>query len=351
MDTTDIGIYLEDWVDEQSSTEDWFRNLEGKLLYVTQMSAICAARAAGRGDKHLADMVAVNAMRKILGSIEGVETLVKIGEGVRDKAPMLYIGEIIGKGSHKIDLAVDPLENTNATAKLEPNAICVLAASTRGGLMTGIDGYMEKLVVGPELVGKVYIRSEVEKNVRAIAEGLNREPNDINITVLDRDRNRELIERIKNTGTRVREIPDGDLIPAVLTCLAGSSTHALMGIGAIPEGEISATAVKLLGGEMQALFWPKNEDEKRSLINLGIDVDRVYYQNDLAPGEDLVYCTTAVTSLVSATKTILDGVSFFGGAAITNSLLITNSGLEKISKVHVLNRREFEVQGSEFRLF
>lgn len=351
MDNHNLGIWLEDWVKGQRSTKTWFRNLEGNLLYVTQMSAICAARAAGHGNKNLADKVAVDAMRKILGSINGVETLVKIGEGVRDRAPMLYIGEVIGKGRHKIDLAVDPLENTNATANLNPNAMCVLSASTRGGLISGIDGYMDKLVVGRKLVGKVDINLDVEENIKIIAEHLNREVNDLTITVLERERNKVLSERIKKTGARVRLIPDGDLMPAVLTCMQGSSTHALMGIGAAPEGVISAVAVKLLGGEMQAKFWPRDKEDEAKLSQLGIDINRVYTHHNLAMGNDLIFCTTAVTPLVSSSKVILDGVSFFGGAAITNSMLITGSGWEKISKVHVLNHDEFENQKSEFRLF
>ena len=174
-----------------------FRNLEGKLLYVTQMAAIDAARAAGHGDKNAADQAAVNAMRKHLAEIESVKTIIKIGEGERDKAPMLYIGEEIGTGDFVINIAVDPLENTNATSKLRPNAICVLAASTNGGLITASDGYMNKLVVGPKVAGKVSINYDVEVNIAIIANSLNREIDDLTITILDRDRNEDLIRRIR----------------------------------------------------------------------------------------------------------------------------------------------------------
>ncbi len=327
-----------------------FEDLEGKLLAVTQKAAIAAARAAGHNNKKLADQAAVTAMRKALESIKGVLTVVKIGEGERDKAPMLYIGEEIGSGEFVIDLAVDPLENTNATAKLGPNAICVLAASTRNGLISASDGYMDKLVVGPKVAGKVSIKYDVEVNIAIIATSLNREKEDLTITVLDRERNADLIKRIISTGARAQVIPDGDLIPAILTCISGSSTHALMGIGASPEGVISATGVKLLGGGMQAIFKPRDDKDKERLISMGIDLEKVYNQEDLAPGDELLLCVTAVTSLSTATKHILDGVSFFGGAAKTNSILLTGKTLENISATHILSRTEFEKQKSEFRL-
>jgi len=324
--------------------------LEGELLDVTQMAAVSAARAAGHGDKNAADEAAVNAMRKSLGDIRGIKTVVKIGEGERDEAPMLFIGEEIGNGSFQIDLAVDPLENTNATAKLGPNAICVLAASNPGGLLSASDGYMDKLVVGPKVAGKINIKNSVEANISIIAATLNRDIDDLTITVLDRDRNQELIRRIIATGARAQVIADGDLIPGILTCISGASTHALMGIGASPEGVVTATAVKMLGGEMQAKFWPRNEEDKNRLISMGIDLNKVYNQDDLAKGDHLIFCVTAVTSLSTATKHILDGVSFFGGGAKTNSLLITKGGIEFISKTHILDQTEFDRSRSEYRL-
>jgi fructose-1,6-bisphosphatase II len=329
---------------------DKFRDLEGKFLNVTQMAAINAARAAGHGDKNLADAAAVNAMRETIGKISGISVTVRIGEGERDKAPMLYIGERIGNGSFLIDIAVDPLENTNATAKLGPNAICVLTASNSHGLIGASDGYMDKLVVGPKVAGKINILNTVEANISIIAKALNRDVDDLTITVLDRPRNKELIDRIIATGARAQVIPDGDLIPGILTCISGASTHALMGIGASPEGVITSSAVKMLGGEMQAKFWPKDDQDKKRLISMGIDLNKVYTHNDLTPGEHLIFCVTAVTSLSTATKHILDGVSFFGGAAKTNSLLITNNTVEIISITHILNKSEFDKSKSEFRL-
>lgn len=328
-----------------------FSRLEGCFLRVTQKAAIAAARAAGHGDKNAADQAAVNAMRKELSDIEGVKVSVKIGEGERDEAPMLFIGEEIGRGYFEIDLAVDPLENTNATADLRQNAICVLAASPSGGLISASDGYMNKLVVGPKVVGKVDIKAKVEDNVISIAKALKRDVEDLTITVLKRDRNREIIEKIRKVGARAQVIDDGDLIPGVLSCISGSSTHALMGIGASPEGVITATAIKLMGGEMQAIFWPKDDNDRNRLIRMGIDLDKVYTEKDLVPGKDLIFCVTAVTNLSTATKLILEGVSFFGGAAKTSSLLLTNGSMEIISVTHVLDYDEFKKSKSEFRLY
>ncbi|OGC45378.1 hypothetical protein A2V49_00740 [candidate division WWE3 bacterium RBG_19FT_COMBO_34_6] len=316
------------------------------------MAAISSARAAGHGDKHLADQAAVTSMREQLAAISWITAVVKIGEGERDEAPMLFIGEKIGSGSLQIDIAVDPLENTNATSKLGPNALCVLAAAPSGGLIAASDGYMNKLIVGPKVAGKISIRNTVEKNIAIIAKALRREVDDLTITILDRKpRNEDLIDRVIKTGARAQVIPDGDLFPGVLSCISGASTHALMGIGASPEGVISAAAVKLLGGEMQAVFWPKDDDDKIRLTKMGIDLNKVYFHNDLALGNELIFCVTAVTQLGSATKSILDGVSFFGGAAITNSLVITAGVMQKINTIHILDPKEFVRSKSEYRLF
>ena len=350
MNESEVGIFLEDWLVEHNMVEDWFRNLEGKLLYVSQMSAICAARAAGRGDKTLADEVATMAMRTILGSIKGVETHVKIGEGERDNAPMLYIGEVIGKGRNAIDLAVDPLENTNATANLGSNAICVLAATPKDGLITASDGYMNKLVVGPDVGNKVNINYPVEQNVHIIAEALRRDPADLTITVLDRPRNKHIIDEIRATGARARVIPDGDLIPGILTCISGVSNHALMGIGASPEGVITAAAVKCLGGYMQAKFWSTSDEDSSRYFRMGISLEQCYTHEELAPGNTITVCVTAVTALSSATKHILDGVSFFPGGAKTDSYLYTNRGFERVTSTHVLDRETFIKKKSKFMI-
>jgi len=248
-----------------SEVKHLYKSLSWQLLEVTENAAIAAARAAGQGDKNLADAAAVDAMRAALNRIPGVSCNIKIGEGERDDAPMLFIGEKLGEGDVNIDIAVDPLENTNATANLNSGAVCVLAAAPSGGLIQASDTYMDKLCVGKDAADYVDIRLAPEENIRRLAKALKRRDNrELTITVLDRPRNEELIQRLRSTGARVRLILDGDLMPSVFSCFKGVGVHAVMGIGAAPEGVISAAAIKLLGGKMQAIWKPKNAaDEVR----------------------------------------------------------------------------------------
>lgn len=329
-----------------------FNRLTWQLLEVTENAAIAAARAAGQGDKELADQAAVDAMRTTLNNIEGFSTNIKIGEGERDDAPMLFIGEKLGAGGMVIDIAVDPLENTNATANLNSGAVCVLAASTSGGLVQASDTYMDKLCVGKEALGLVDIRKTPEENIHILSKALHRDdPSELTITILDRPRNEELIRRVHSTGARVRLIMDGDLMPCIFTCFKGVGVHAVMGIGAAPEGVISAAAIKLLGGGMQAIFKPKNEDDRIRLLQMGIELDKVYTQNDLAPGEQLIFCATAVTPITTTTKAVLEGVSFFPGGAKTNSLVVTNYFMNFVPTTHMLDKKIFTEAKSEFRLW
>lgn len=338
--------------DPEERLHKLFNRLTWQLLEVTENAAIAAARAAGQGDKELADQAAVDAMRTTLNNIEGFSTNIKIGEGERDDAPMLFIGEKLGSGEMLIDIAVDPLENTNATANLNSGAVCVLAASTSGGLVEGSDTYMDKLCVGKEAAGVVDIRKTPEENIHKLAKALHRDdPTELTITILDRPRNEELIRRVHSTGARVRLITDGDLMPCIFTCFKGVGVHAVMGIGAAPEGVISAAAIKLLGGGMQAIFKPKNDADRDRLIKMGINLDKVYTQNDLAPGENLIFCATAVTPITTTTKAVLEGVSFFAGGAKTNSLVVSNYFMNFVPTTHVLDKKIFIERKSEFRLW
>ena len=338
--------------DTEERLHKLFNRLTWQLLEVTENAAIAAARAAGQGDKELADQAAVDAMRTTLNNIEGFSTNIKIGEGERDDAPMLFIGEKLGSGEMLIDIAVDPLENTNATANLNSGAVCVLAASTSGGLVEGSDTYMDKLCVGKEAAGVVDIRKTPEENIHKLAKALHRDdPTELTITILDRPRNEELIRRVHSTGARVRLITDGDLMPCIFTCFKGVGVHAVMGIGAAPEGVISAAAIKLLGGGMQAIFKPKNDADRDRLIKMGINLDKVYTQNDLAPGENLIFCATAVTPITTTTKAVLEGVSFFAGGAKTNSLVVSNYFMNFVPTTHVLDKKIFIERKSEFRLW
>lgn len=329
-----------------------YKSLSWQLLEVTENAAMAAARAAGHGDKNLADAAAVDAMRQTLNRIPGISSEIKIGEGERDNAPMLFIGEKLGKGNLNIDIAVDPLENTNATANLNSGAVCVLAAAPRGGLTQASDTYMDKLCVGKDAADYVDIRLSPEENVNRLAKALKRRDKaELTITVLDRPRNAELISRLRSTGARVRLILDGDLMPCVFSCFKGVGVHAVMGIGAAPEGVISAAAVRLLGGKMQAIFKPKNEEDKQRLLKMGVRLDEVYTQNELAMSEDLIFCATAVTPIMTTSKAVLEGVSFFPGGAKTSSLVITRGFMNFVPTTHVLDRKVFDEERSEFRLY
>jgi len=332
--------------------QELYKSLSWQLLEVTENAAMAAARAAGRGDKNLADAAAVNAMRKALKRIPGISIEIKIGEGERDDAPMLFIGEKLGDGHLVVDIAVDPLENTNATANLNSGAVCVLAAAPSGGLINASDTYMDKLCVGKDAADYVDIRLSPEENVDRLAKALKRRDKaELTITVLDRERNAELISRLRSTGARVRLIPDGDLMPCVFSCFKGVGVHAVMGIGAAPEGVIAAAAVKLLRGKMQVIWKARDDADRERLTNMGVDLDRVYTQDDLAPANDLVFCATAVTPVMTTSKAVLEGVSFFPGGAKTSSLVITRGFMNFVPTTHVLDREVFEEERSEFRLY
>ncbi len=339
---------------EKTTTESHhiYKSLSWQLLEVTENAAIAAARAAGQGDKHLADKAAVDAMRSALDRIPGVSSNIKIGEGERDDAPMLFIGEKIGDGDVNIDIAVDPLENTNATANLNSGAVCVLAAAPSGGLIQASDTYMDKLCVGKDAADYVDITLPPEENVRRLAKALKRRDNrELTITVLDRPRNEELIIRLRSTGARVRLILDGDLMPSVFSCFKGVGVHAVMGIGAAPEGVISAAAIKLLGGKMQAIWKPKDAADEARLKKMGVRLGEVYTQDDLAPADNLIFCATAVTPIMTTSKAVLEGVSFFPGGAKTDSLVITRGFMNFVPTTHVLDPQVFEEEKSEFRLY
>ncbi|MFZ5437929.1 MAG: class II fructose-bisphosphatase [Patescibacteria group bacterium] len=309
------------------------------LSHATEVGAIAAAKAAGYGDKNGADDAAVKAIRSFLNEVEFSGRVV-IGEGERDEAPMLFIGEKLGSGNGKeVDIAVDPLENTNATANLGPRAISVLAASEKGGLFHAPDMYMEKLVVPPEAAGKVSLDDPVKKTLKTLAKVLNRDIDDLTITVLDRDRHEELIADIRETGARVKLIPDGDLFPGIAACMRGTGIHAVMGIGAAPEGVMTAAALRCIKGEMQARFWPKNKEEETRLKKMGGQLNRIYTHEDLASGKNIVFCATGVTN-----GDILKGVRFFGDGARTHSLVMTNQSnkIRFIDTTHVFDKETIE---------
>jgi len=315
---------------EHSPKSELISSLSNQLMRATEYGAMAAAWVAGFGDKTIADREATRVMREYLNSLEISGTIVT-SEGERDKAPMLRIGEMVGTGKGpELDIAVDALENTNATATLDNRAISVMAISEKGGLFRCPDMYMNKLVVGKRARGKINIDAPIVENLKVLAEVLNRETHELVIVVLKRPRNERIIQEIKEVGARVREVRDGDLMPGIAACQRGSGIHALMGIGAAPEGVITAAAVKCLGGEMQARFWPepgKEGDQIERLIDMGGLPNRVYSHNVLASGKMIIFSATGVTD-----GDLLKGVKFFGGGARFQSLLISKQEGEPLER-------------------
>ncbi|MFL6292425.1 MAG: class II fructose-bisphosphatase [Thermoanaerobaculia bacterium] len=299
--------------------------LEQEFLRVTEQAAIAAARTMGRGDRRPSDQVAVEAMRLEMDNLP-MDGRIVIGEGERDKAPMLYVGEAVGKlrgqdGAAAVDIAVDPLEGTNLCATGAPDAIAVLAASERGGLLYAPDVYMDKIVVGPTARGSVHIDAPVAENLRNIAAAFGRQVKDLTVVVLDRDRHQQLIEDIRAAGARIRLIGDGDLSAGISAAVRGTGVHAVMGIGGAPEGVITAAAMRCLGGEIQARLKATNDEQAARLKELGFhDVNRIYKTEDLAPGEEILFSSTGVTD-----GELLRGVRFFGGGSRTSSLFMSLS--------------------------
>ncbi len=312
------------------------RTLSREVLGIVEAAALGAARLMGRGDKDGADQEAVTAMRKFLSDVP-VDGTIVIGEGERDEAPMLYIGEKVGmaeKGMPKVDIAVDPLEGTNLVAHGLPGAVATLALSPQGGLFHAPDTYMEKLVVGPEARGKVDITAPVKYNLSTIAMSLNRKIEDLTIVILDRPRHKTLIQEVRQAGARIKLISDGDLMPAISAALEGTGIHAVMGAGGAPEAVLTAAAVKCLGGEIQArIQWRSNEERTRA-EKMGVDPseEKVYFTNDLAPGEELVFAACGIT-----TGDLLKGVNYFGTGSRTHSIILTHqSGLVRfVDTVHI----------------
>ena len=311
-----------------------------EMVRVTEAAALASARYMGRGDKDGADQAATEAMRRTMDEIEFDGTIV-IGEGERDEAPMLFIGEQVGlneesDGVPGIDIAVDPLEGTNLVAYGQANAITVLAASERGGLTHAPDTYLEKLCVGPVVAGKVDIRLSPTENLQRIASALGRGVADITVVILDRPRHEDLIAEVRRAGARIKLISDGDLSAAISCAVSGTGVHAVMGVGGAPEGVLTAAALRCLGGEIQARFRYRSPEERARGERMGHgDEERVYMTEDLASGENLVFAATGVTG-----GDLLQGVRFFGGGARTHSLVMAyrTKQVRFVDTVHMFDR-------------
>jgi fructose-1,6-bisphosphatase class II len=292
-----------------------------EFLRVVEEAAIAAARTMGQGDRHRSDDVAVEAMRKAMDMVPMRGTVV-IGEGERDDAPMLYIGEAVGRRGAEdpeVDIAVDPLEGTNLCATGSPNAIAVLAASNKGGLLHAPDCYMDKIIVGPSARGKVHLDAPVAENLKAIAGSLGRSVPDLTVIVLDRPRHEKLIADIRKAGARIKLISDGDLSAGITAAVRGTNVHAVMGIGGAPEGVLTAAALRCLNGGMVGRLVPTREGQEERMRQMGIaDVKRVYTERDLAPGPHIIFAATGVTDGV-----LMRGVRFFGHGCRTSSILMS----------------------------
>jgi fructose-1,6-bisphosphatase II len=294
-----------------------------------------AGRWIGRGDKNAADQAAVDAMRAMLDTV-AMSGVVVIGEGEKDEAPMLYNGEEIGEGGAEVDVAVDPLEGTRLTALGQPNAIAVIAASDRGSMFfPGAAVYMEKIAVGSDAVDAIDINATPTENVNAVAKAKGRRVTDLRVVVLERDRHDELIGELRQAGARVALIRDGDVAPAIACARPGTGVDMLYGIGGTPEGVISASALKCVGGGMQGKLWPRNDDERQALIDSGYDINRILTTGDLVQSDNVFVAATGVT-----TGALLQGVRYVRDGAITDSLVMrSRSGtVRRIEARHQLSK-------------
>jgi fructose-1,6-bisphosphatase II len=292
------------------------RNIAMELVRVTETAAMAAARYLGRGDKTLVDGAAVAAMRYVLGYIRMDGTVI-IGEGEKDHAPMLYIGERIGDGSDlKVDIAVDPIDGTTLVARGLPGAISVVALSARGTIHCPRQFvYMNKIVTGPEAKDCIDINASVAENLNEIARAKKRKVSELTVVVLDRPRHEQLIADIRNAGARVKLISDGDVAASIEAALPEREVDALMGVGGTPEGVLSAAAIHCIGGGIQCKAWPRDEAERKSALQAEVDVDKVYRTQDLIDSDDVFFAATGVSS-----GELLKGVRYFGGGAKTQSI-------------------------------
>jgi len=299
-------------------------DLSLEILRVVEEAAIASARTMGMGDAKAADHAAVESMRRSMDTL-AIDGTIVIGEGERDQAPMLYIGEKVGTGSVgapiTVDIAVDPLEGTNLCATGGAGAITVLAAADRGGLLHAPDCYMEKIVVGPAAKGSVDLEAPVKHNLKAIARRLQRGVDDLVVVVLDRPRHAQLIADIREAGARIRLISDGDLSAGIGAAVAGTGVHAVMGSGGAPEGVLTAAALRCLNGEILGRLVVKDDAQKERMQSMGIrDVNKIYTTRELAPGQNLVFAACGVTD-----GNLLQGVRFTGDGVHTQAIVMTST--------------------------
>lgn len=314
------------------------RELSLEFVRVTEAAALASGRLMGRGDKEAADQAAVDAMRSVFDTVH-INGTVVIGEGEKDEAPMLYIGEKVGiADGPAVDVAVDPLEGTNLVAKGLPNALSVVAIAPAGCLLKAPDVfYMNKIAVGPKARGCINLDASVSENLKAVARVMDRDVRDLTAIILERPRHNDLIAEIREAGARVKLITDGDVSAAISTCVGTSGIDILFGIGGAPEGVIAAAALKILGGDMQCRLIPKDGDNREHEHKVGEkDPYRLLYLDDLARGDDLFFAATGITD-----GDMLKGVRYSGQTAETHSLVMrgVTKTIRNIYATHKLERK------------
>jgi len=307
------------------------RNLAMELVRVTEAASLAAGRWIGRGDKNAADKAAVDAMRLMVDTVSMHGTVV-IGEGEKDEAPMLYNGEEVGDGTGPgVDVAVDPIDGTRLTSVGQPNALSVIALAERGTMFfPGAAVYMEKIAAGPDAADAIDVTAPPEENVRRVAKAKGVRPEEITVTVLDRDRHADLIAAVRGVGAKVFLITDGDVAGAIAASAPRSGVDLLMGVGGTPEGVISAAALKCLGGAIQGRLWPRTDQERQTLIDEGFDLEAVLTTDDLVSGRDVFFAATGITD-----GSLLRGVQYWPDGATTYSIVMrSQSGTVRYVEAH-----------------
>ncbi|MBC5823509.1 MAG: class II fructose-bisphosphatase [Candidatus Eremiobacteraeota bacterium] len=311
------------------------------FVKVTEAAALAASRWMGKGERDLADGAAVEKMRDVLNEMD-ISGRIVIGEGERDEAPMLYIGEELGRGGVEVDIAVDPVEGTNLVANGLPNSIAVLAVTSKGGLLNAPDTYMQKLAVGPKAASYIHIDASVKENLQVVANAMERPIDDITVVILDRPRHKELIEEVRRAGAKIKLISDGDVDAAIATAIDGTGIHVAMGTGGAPEGVLAAAALKCLGGGFMGRLKPRNEAEAARALEMGMEsVDKVLTMEELVRTDDVTFVATGITD-----GDLCRGVRFFGNGARTHSIVMNSQSVTVrfIETVHRLKAVPFRVR-------
>ncbi len=312
------------------------RNLALELVRVTEAAALASGRWMGRGEKEKADHAAVEAMRLVLQSVD-MDGNIVIGEGEKDKAPMLFNGEHVGNGyPPEVDVAVDPIDGTRPLAFGRTNSIATVAIAPRGTMFDpGPYVYMNKIAVGPEAKGKIDIEKPIADNLKAIAKAKGKAVEDLTTIVLDRPRHDDLVAEIRRNGARIRQIPDGDVAAALMTAMPNSGIDVLIGIGGTPEGVLAACALRAMGGEIQGKLYARNEDELKRGREMGYDFEKILTMDDLVSSEDVFFAATGITD-----GELLKGVKYFGDGATTDSLVVRGltGTVRQITATHRWNK-------------